>query len=461
MEEKSKETDEHAIDFKQLFDCAHGGFAIYSATGELLYRNKALAQLLGATGQFGESIYKFKKEGRFSTSPVIEAIQKKHSVSCYVQHICGKHLFATAFPVFNESDKTLRYIFVTQRDITDCYHFQEELIQSKIIAENYKKQTQDTPLQKTLLEKYGIIDQSEQMQRLLETFSKMSASSSTILLLGETGVGKTMLARYIHQESSRASMPFVSLNCSTLPRDLVEAELFGYEKGSFTGAANRKIGMFEAAQGGTIFLDEISEMPLSLQAKLLSVLEEHKVRRIGSTKQIAIDVRVIAATNRDLKEMVNNGTFRRDLFYRLNSLPFTIPPLRKRPRDIVSQIKFFLDKHNRNNGTNKILSEETFRQLLNYSWPGNSRELYNVMGRLVELTADHVIQLSSLPDEILFSTPTFENSDSLPTYKEHMENMEKVLLAEAKRRYGSVRRIAKELNMSSPTVCRKLAKYGL
>ena len=457
----NKASHEQPINFRQIFDCAQGGFAIYSASGELLYRNKVLAQLLGATAQFGESIYKFKEEGRFSTSPVIEAIQKKHSVSCYVQHICGKHLFATAFPVFNETDKTLQYIFVTQRDITDCYHFQEELIQSKIIAENYKKQTKDTSPQKTRLEKYGIIDQSEQMQRLLDTFSKMSSSSSTILLLGETGVGKTMLARYIHQESSRSAMPFVSLNCSTLPRDLVEAELFGYEKGSFTGAATRKIGMFEAAQGGTIFLDEISEMPLSLQAKLLSVLEEHKVRRIGSTKQTAIDVRVIAATNRDLKEMVNNGSFRRDLFYRLNSLPFTIPPLRKRPRDIVSQIKFFLDKHNRNNGTNKILSEETFKQLLNYSWPGNSRELYNVIGRLVELTTDHVIQLSSLPDEILFSTPSFENSDSLPTYKEHMEKMEKILLEEAKKRYGSVRRIAQELNMSSPTVCRKLAKYGL
>ncbi len=461
MSENLDSTPPTEIDFKKLIDLAQDGFSVYSAKGELLYRNKALAMLLGATAQLGESIYQFKKEGRFSSSPVITAIQKKHNISGYVQHLYGKYLFVTALPVFQEDTGVLQYIIVTQRDISDYFKFEEELRKSKITAMNYRKQLLKLSEKMNEKNKYDIICESQQMQTLLDTFVRISASNSTVLLLGETGVGKTMLARFIHKKSARANEPFISLNCSTIPLDLVESELFGYEKGSFTGANMRKIGLFEAAEGGTIFLDEISELPLALQAKLLSVLEEHKIRRIGSVREIDIDVRVIAATNRNLKQMITDGRFRSDLFYRLNSLTFEIPPLRERPSDLARQIKVFLDKQNQAHGTRKILSEETFRVLLTYTWPGNSRELYNAIARLVELSCSEVIQLSSLPDEILLAKPEFDETRVRPTFQEHMENAEKTLLAEAKRRYCTIRRIADALGMTPATVCRKLSKYRL
>ncbi|MDL2314521.1 sigma 54-interacting transcriptional regulator, partial [Desulfovibrio sp. OttesenSCG-928-C14] len=239
------------------------------------------------------------------------------------------------------------------------------------------------------------------------------------------------------------------------------SELFGYEKGSFTGAVKGKIGIFEAAEGGTVLLDEIGELPQHLQVKLLGVLQERMIRRVGGVRDFQVNVRIIAATNRDLPDMVLQGAFRRDLFYRLNILPIEIPPLRQRPHDLVQMIENFLAKHCQAHSARKTFSEKAYKCLMNYSWPGNARELDNTIERLVLLAPDEVIGVNHLPKEIVGEAKPFSEHSSLPSYGEYLSQTEKALLAEAKRRFGTTRKIARALSISGPTVSRKLKKYGL
>ena len=222
------------------------------------------------------------------------------------------------------------------------------------------------------------------MRSLLRVVDNIASSRAAIMILGESGTGKELLARYIHNKSSRASKPFVALNCAAVPENLLESELFGYEKGAFTGAEQRKAGKFELANGGTFLLDEIGELPILLQAKLLRVIQEGEVERLGGTAPIKVNVRIIAATNRNIAEMVESGHFRSDLFYRLNVIPVEIPPLRMRKRDVELLGKLFLEISCVNNGLGlKVLSEEAVQKLSNWHWPGNVRELQNVIERSV------------------------------------------------------------------------------
>ena len=245
--------------------------------------------------------------------------------------------------------------------------------------------------------RYNIIGQCKRIQEVYHYISKVAPSRATALLLGESGTGKELVARAIHEASPRRECPFVKLNCAALPENLLESELLGHEKGAFTGAAERKKGRFELADGGTLFLDEVGELPVALQAKLLRVLQEQTFERLGGTQTIRVDVRIIAATNRSLEQCVARGTFRIDLYYRLNVVPVVLPPLRERREDIPLLLDFFLARSNKENRRGVNLSGPVVRRLCEYSWPGNVRELQNLVERLVIMTDDGSIKLDDLP----------------------------------------------------------------
>jgi DNA-binding NtrC family response regulator len=254
----------------------------------------------------------------------------------------------------------------------------------------------------------NIIGNSAPMQKIFDLIKKVSATHSTILITGESGTGKDLIAKAIHHNSLRKNYPFVAINCGAMPETLLESELFGHVKGSFTGAFTNKKGLFEVANKGTIFLDEISEMPPTMQVKLLRVLQDKVIRRVGGNEEIPIDVRVIAATNVNLMEAVKSARFREDLFYRLNVINIEIPPLRKRKEDISLLAYYFLDKFNKELGKQvKKISKDAIRMLENYHWPGNVRELENAIARAVTLASDDIIDVEHLPDSILSIESTF------------------------------------------------------
>ncbi|MBW2061107.1 MAG: sigma-54-dependent Fis family transcriptional regulator [Deltaproteobacteria bacterium] len=308
-----------------------------------------------------------------------------------------------------------------------------------------------------------IITQDPAMKRLLEMSKNVAPSKATVLIQGESGTGKELLARFIHRESDRAKGPFVAINCASLPEGLLESELFGHEKGSFTGAITRKIGKFELAHLGTILLDEISEMAPALQAKLLRVLQEGEIDRLGGKSPIQINVRVIATTNRNLMEWVRQGKFRQDLYYRLNVIPLRIPAMRDRPRDIRPLSEYFLEKYSQENGKGiKSLSQETLAQLQSMSWPGNVRELENIIARGVLLAKGESIEPGDLfLDEAL---PEAAGNDAHSTVKKGrtmtIKEMEKELIEQAlNETNGNRTHAAGILGISVRTLRNKLTEY--
>ena len=258
----------------------------------------------------------------------------------------------------------------------------------------------------------NMIGNSAKMRDVFNLVEMVSRTSSTVLIRGESGIGKELIADAIHYSSARREKPIVKVNCSALPDSLIESELFGYEKGAFTGAEMLRKGRFEMADGGTIFLDEIGDLPAQTQVKLLRFLQERQFERLGGTKTISVDVRIIVATNRDLEKIIAEGTFREDLFYRINVFPIFIPPLRERRDDIPALVDHFIDKFNKNNGTNiKRITTTAIEMLMVYMWPGNVRELENVIERACILTTDEVIHSYNLP-------PTLQTANSSETYEE-------------------------------------------
>ncbi|MBI2560102.1 MAG: sigma-54-dependent Fis family transcriptional regulator [Planctomycetes bacterium] len=308
-----------------------------------------------------------------------------------------------------------------------------------------------------------LVGQSEQMKRIYRFIKQVSRSStSTVLIHGESGTGKELVARAIHNTSSRKDYRFMEINCAALTESLLEAELFGYEKGSFTGAAaTGKLGLFEVANKGTVFLDEIGEMSISLQAKLLRVLQEWRFKRVGGVNDIEVDIRIIASTNRNLEEEVKQGTFRKDLFYRLNVLPIYIPPLRERKDDIIILTKHFLQKFNTEFGKNIYqISEQVEKMLLDYEWPGNVRELRNVIERAVllssgdTLSTEHVMICPEKKEYVDKSEPVLEGRS--------MADMEKMLISKVLKETSWRRtEAAKILGINRTTLYNKIKEYGL
>jgi DNA-binding NtrC family response regulator len=310
----------------------------------------------------------------------------------------------------------------------------------------------------------GLVAESTIMKEILETVSQVAQSDATVLIRGETGTGKERIARLIHLEGSRGTKPLMAINCAAFPENLLETELFGFEKGAFTGAQARKIGLIESAQGGTLFLDEVGDMSLSTQAKLLRVIQEREIRRVGGTNVLPVDIRIISATHKDLSEEIRKGSFREDLFYRLNVIPVLIPPLRQRREDIPPLVTHFLMRFPRP----KTIHSEALKLLLQYEWPGNVRELQAVMERVSVLTKEVEVRPENLPIEmqtgIYQQTPerAVTNLGDIPAAGLIFENWEKHILSQAlARSNGNMTDAAKLLGMTYRTFQYRSLKFGL
>ena len=304
-----------------------------------------------------------------------------------------------------------------------------------------------------------MIIHSAAMQQVFRIAKRLSAFNSNVLITGESGVGKEEVTRYIHRNSLRAKRPFVAVNCGAIPENLLESELFGYEGGAFTGG---KAGLFEAANGGTLMLDEVGEMPLSLQVKLLRVLESREVVRIGGNQAIPVDVRIISATNQDLEEMAKQGKFREDLYYRLNVVRLDIPPLRERPEDIPPLSLMFINRFNSQYGMNKQFTYPVLRELQKQVWRGNVRELKNTIENMFVLSSRDYLQIQDLPwRRDREQEPIKHEQTAVQSLDEAVADFERQLLQSARQRCGSTRQMAAELKVDQSTVVRKMKKYGL
>lgn len=320
-------------------------------------------------------------------------------------------------------------------------------------------------LQKALFERFkieGIVGRSERMVEALEVMKKVSSSHVTVLILGESGTGKELAARAIHYNSSRKAKPFIAINCAAIPENLIESELFGYEPGAFTGATSRNIGLFEASNSGTIFLDEIGDLPALTQSKILRVLQDKEIRRLGSRESIKVNVRIIAATNKDLEKEIANKTFREDLYYRLKVITINLPPLRERKEDIPELVTFFIRKYNQEFGKRvKDIEENALKALRDYHWPGNIRQLESVIERAVLMCGTSAIGLKDIKSELRHFQKGILDFE-LPDEGINVEDLEKDLLKKAMQKANGVAaKAAKLLGMSYKTFWYRWEKLNL
>jgi two-component system, NtrC family, response regulator AtoC len=311
-----------------------------------------------------------------------------------------------------------------------------------------------------------IIAKSPAMTKALEIAAKVARHPSPVLITGESGTGKELVARLIHGESDRVDSPFVPVNCGAIPENLLESELFGYVRGAFTGADREKPGLFEVASGGTLFLDEIGEMPTTLQVKLLRVLQESEIRRLGDTRTRSVDVRLIAATNKDFDEEIRAGTFRRDLYYRIAVVPIHLVPLRQRRDEVPLLVRHFIDQYNRKLRLDiRGIEPDAMRPLLEYAWPGNVRELENTIERAMVLSDTPTITVADLPDQITHPLPSIDGpelGDDELSVKKHGAALERRLIRLALERTGGNKtRAAELLELSSRALLYKVREYGL
>lgn len=393
--------------------------------------------------------------------------QKKEVVMCQkIFNSHGKELMqmVSQMPILNDKGD-IQYIIGVMRDMEELIgYYYDALNKYQTVKDIGSKRSDDNKL---------LVYNSPQMSDLIRILNNVASTDANILVQGESGTGKEVLAEYIHQMSERRDKEMVRINCAAFPETLLESELFGYEKGSFTGAlGSGKKGLIETADGSTLFLDEINSLPLALQGKILRTIETKMVQRIGSDRPKKIDFRLIAATNEDLSECIKKKTFRADLYYRLNVIPAIIPPLRDRPSDIEPLIEYFLNKYCKKYGKEKTFGPEAMNVLKNYSWPGNVRELKNFVERIVLISASSVYCIKSIPPQMLngqllspSSSGNGGNSgcqfDIRMSLEENLNAFEKQIIESVVQQYGSGKSAAEVLRVNQSTISRKMAKYNI
>lgn len=458
-----KQLNQVETDLDAFMSCTDDLVCISDGYGSKVRISSSCEKIYGIKPEdlIGKNVRDLEKKGMYAPSATRLVIEEKKPVSITQKTKTGRTLLVTAIPVFDEQGEIKRVVSIS-KDITDANKLKSELKQTKQLLRRYESELATHRIE--AMKDSEVIYRSKNMEKLLEMLKKVAAVETTILINGETGVGKEVIAKYIHNISNRNKGPFIKVNCGAIPENLIEAELFGYEKGAFTGARSEgKPGLIEVADGGTLFLDEIGEIPLSLQVKLLRVLQEKEFIKVGGVKNIKVDVRIIAATNKDLKKMVRNGEFREDLYYRLNVVPVTVPPLRERLVDIPILAHHFLVKYNEKYGYTKQLTKEVIDCFMRYSWPGNVRELENVVERLVVTSERNQITINDLPNEI-YNKKEENNSGGvfvsrLMPLKEATALIEYQLIEKALEEGGSTYRAAEILEVDQSTIVRKMKKY--
>lgn len=398
-------------DLKQVIINSYDAICVFDGKGNIILCNPATGKLLDESPQelIGKNVRHLLEKGLYSPSIALETIEKRRVVTGLIKNRYGSNIMCTGTPIFDE-DGEVSLVIVNSRDqdIVDKY------------LEALDKETQKAARYKTAAEYLNerepgsIVAESKKMKEVIDNSAYVAKSDSTVMLFGESGSGKEVVAKHIHRHSPRAREPFIPVNCAAIPSELLESEFFGYVAGAFTGASSKgKPGIFEIAHKGTLFLDEIGDLPLTMQSKLLRVIETGQVQRLGSTSLFQTDIRLIAATNRDLKAMVDQKTFRSDLYYRLNVIPIHLPPLRERPEDVMVLAEKFLQEFNRKYALKKKFIPHAVHSLLAYNWPGNVRELRNVIERLVVTSPGDYLEFGN--DALLGKKVSFPDEDSSPT----------------------------------------------
>ncbi|HEY8342847.1 MAG TPA: sigma 54-interacting transcriptional regulator [Calditerricola sp.] len=453
------------LNVKQLsaiLEAAQDGIYVVDGSGVTLFVNRAYEAITGYKREelIGRNMAELVNQGYFDRS-VSLLVLKTRSPQSLIQRIGkAKEVLVTGTPVFDESG-AIALVVTSVRDISQLNDLRRELEKARSFqALQHHRYTFDAGGTE-----HTLVCQSPRMRQLVETIRQIAPYPTSVLLTGPTGVGKEVLAHLIHQLSDRKDKPFIKVNCGAIPEALLESELFGYEPGAFTGARREgKIGLFELADGGTLLLDEIGDMPLPLQVKLLRVLESREVWRIGATRPRTVNVRILSATNQNLAQLVREGRFREDLYYRLNVIELAIPPLRERPEDLDALVEHYLNAFNRQYRLDKTLSAAARRALRAYHWPGNVRELRNLIENLVVSLPDPMIDEHHLPPHIRRAASGddgFGCANASRTLKERVEQFEKQLIADALARSPSLRQAAKRLGIDHSTLVKKMKRYGL
>lgn len=447
-----------------IIDASSDGLFVCDGNATVIRMNPASENIHGTPSEkiIGKNMVDLIEEGFIDRSAALEVVKKKIVVNL-LQKKGDRKLISTGTPVFNDAGELIRVV-VSEKDITKL-----DTLQRRLEEEQEKKnqlQNQLVGMQQDVLQTHKIIARSSNMVNTLHRALKVSKADSSIFITGESGVGKGLIANLIHKNSKRAEKPLIRINCGAIPESLIESELFGYEKGAFTGAQDRgKLGHLELADGGTLFLDEIAELPLSSQVKLLRFLENGCLTRLGGTQTRLVDARIIAATHRNLKEMVEEETFRHDLYYRLKVIPLFIPPLRNRKECLLPLLRFYIDYFSRKSGTAKRLSHAAMDALLAYTFPGNVRELINICERVVVMSEMEIIDYQDLPRDVVAHTK--EAGDSWGQWPPQMtldqvlQSVERAVLLDILPDHQNQSQIASALGISQPTVARRMKKYGL
>lgn len=445
-----------------IIESSYDGLYIADGQAVTMRVNRAYERITGLRREdlVGRTMQQLVKEHVFDHSVTLDVLRKGVGATIMQNIKGGKQVMVTGTPIFDEQGAIARVV-TNVRDITELNRLRAELAQSRQLSTRYYQTLIEQQQYEHALQ--DMVAKSRSMARAVQMAVKAAAAETLVLLTGESGVGKSMLARIIHKMSPRAERPFVKINCGAIPESLMESELFGYRRGAFTGAAPKgKAGLIEAGHKGTIFLDEVGELTLAMQVKLLQVIEEKTFIPVGGAGATEVDTRIIAATNRDLKALAASGDFREDLFYRLNVVPINIPPLRERRDDISELALPFLDKLNRTRGEEKRLAPEVLDALQDYAFPGNVRELFNIIERMAVLSEGRVMTLADLPGEV--RRPPAQPDQVLlgqSTIKDAVQSLEIRLIEAALGRHGSMGEAAVSLGIHPTTLWRKMCKYGM
>ncbi|NEU30976.1 PAS domain S-box protein [bacterium LRH843] len=435
-------------EFETIFEFSDDPIYVIGGDGKILRMNNACSRFCGYQKDeiIGKGIVDLKGINFFSSTTVLEALESGMRVSNWEITDTKREVIITATPVYG-NDKKVERIVCTIKDMTELLKLKSKLNEAEKAKKQYEMKMTNPIVD---VDDQPVILNSEPIKKAFNIGERVAKVDSTVLILGESGVGKNVLARKIHDYSPRFSGPFIEINCGAISETLLESELFGYTSGAFTGAKKEgKKGHIEMASNGTVFLDEIGEMTKSLQVKLLHFLQSKTIMRVGSSSPIKVNVRVIAATNQNIRSMVEKGDFREDLFYRLNVVPIELPPLRERRADIQPLILSFLQTYKNKYQIERDIPAGVMDKLFQYSWPGNVRELQNVVERLVVTSENKEIQLEDLPQTILNEEKHMSDIEEFEAHK----------ILSFYKRYKSTYKAAEALGMSQSTFFRKLRQY--
>lgn len=436
---------------------------VTDGSGNVVFANEVASQRVGLPLDelIGRNVQDMVSEGVYSYSTVMESIRTKREVAAEINSSDDLHTFSNSVPVMDDTGK-VDLVVTNNMSIEHSKEWEEIIGREKQKTDMLKRELDYLRLR----DKRVIIANSKEMKEILNSVNTIASSDANIVILGESGTGKDMIAQIIHEQSWRSNESFISVNCAAMPENLLESELFGYEGGAFTGALSKgKIGLFEAASGGTLFLDEIGEMSPALQSKLLRVIENHEIRRVGGVENIPVDVRIICATNSNLEEMIQAKTFREDLYYRLAVFTLKLPRLSERPDDIIPIAELFLRELNEKYNTHKHFSDITIETMRNYSWPGNIRELRNVVERIFVVSRGDELVFTPVPTasygQYFSEMPNPLMVNDGMTLREFTDSVESQYITKVLDECGGVvTEAAKRLGVHRSVIYRKLNKTG-